>query len=60
MTIELFKQEYDGESLYDLERDIGEAFDVQYNPKAKDIPVDEHGLHKGTFVVTVVWNDDAE
>lgn len=56
----IFKETYDGESLYDLGRDIGEAFIEDYNPKMKGIPQDEYGFHKGTFVVTVVWIPDEE
>ena len=51
----LFKKTYDGESLYDLGRDILEAFNSDYNPKVLQIPVDEYFIHKGDFIVTVEW-----
>ena len=51
----IFNKEYDGESMHDYYRDVSEAFDSRFNPAIKDIPQDEHGFHKGTFVVTVKW-----
>lgn len=60
MKIVLLKS-YDGESLYDLSRDIGEAIDEAYNPIMKTIPIDEHGFQKGRFAVSILWhgeNDD--
>lgn len=51
----IFKKDYDGESLYDLSRDICEAFDERYNPAVAAVPKDEHGFQKGTFIVTVEW-----
>lgn len=51
----IFTQTYDGESLYDLERDMAEAIDANYNPLAKAIPVDEHGIQQGVFKVTIEW-----
>ena len=53
----IFNKEYDGESMHDYYRDVSEAFDSRFNPAIKDIPQDEHGFHKGTFVVTVKWVD---
>ena len=58
MSKPIFKKEYDGESLYDLSRDIAEAIDETYNPAAAEIPKDEHGFQKGTFVVTIEWKED--
>lgn len=58
--MEIFKQTYAGESLYDVDRDISECFQNDYNPKIAGVPVDEHGFHKGTFVVTVTWVDDSD
>lgn len=52
----IFKKEYDGESIVDLERDISECLDGNFNAIAYAIPVDEHGIHKGTFKVTVEWD----
>jgi hypothetical protein len=58
--MEIFNETYDSESLYDLERDISEAFDVDYNPVVKEIPVDEHGFQEGTFEVTIKWIPEDE
>ena len=54
----VFKKEYDGESLYDLSRDIAEAIDVTYNPIVEEIPQDEYGIQLGTFKVTIEWSED--
>ena len=54
----VFKKEYDGESLYDLGRDIAEASDVTFNPIVEVIPQDEYGIQLGTFKVTIEWSED--
>jgi len=51
----LFEKDYDGEDLYDLSRDMHEAFKEDFNPIAKTIPRNEHGIHLGTFKVTIEW-----
>lgn len=56
----IFKQTYSGESLCDVDRDVSEAFSSDYNPRAGLIPVDEHGFQRGTFTVTIEWEDDEE
>jgi hypothetical protein len=57
-TINLFEKDYDGESLYDLGRDISECIMEDYNPAVKQIPQDEHGFQLGTFRVVVQWIPD--
>lgn len=52
---ELFKKVYSGESIIDLPEDVGDMLNHNYNQKASKVPLDEYGLHKGSFVVTVVW-----
>ena len=52
----LFDEKYDGESIVDVERDVLEAFDTDFNPLLLNIPQDEHGFCKGTFKVTVEWS----
>lgn len=54
----IFNKEYDGESIVDLDRDISEVLDSRFNPVVDIIPKDEHGFHKGSFVVTVQWEDN--
>ena len=54
---ELFSKKYDGESLYDLQRDILEALDEVYNPRIKDIPKWDGGIQKGIFTVTITWEN---
>lgn len=56
--IEVFKKEYDGESIVDLDRDISEASLAEYNPVIDLIPVDAYGFQKGTFTVTIVWSEE--
>lgn len=54
----LFKKEYDGESLYDLERDVTEAVQEDFNALVAIIPPREDGTMRGTFKVTIEWEDD--
>lgn len=54
----VFEKEYDGESLYDLGRDIAEAIDVTYNPIVEEIPQDEYGFQLGTFKVIIEWSKE--
>jgi hypothetical protein len=56
--MKVFEKDYDGESLYDLGRDIAESIDVTYNPIVKDIPQDEYGIQLGTFKVTIEWSEE--
>jgi len=51
----IFKKEYDGESLYDLDCDVAEAIDETHNDAIANIPQDEHGFQTGTFKVTIEW-----
>ena len=54
----LFLKKYDGESLYDLSRDIGEAFDGASNPAILEIPLNRDGFQKGTFTVRIEWDSE--
>lgn len=51
----IFEKDYDGESLYDLGRDISEAIRSDFNPIVKNIPQDEYGIQEGTFRVKIEW-----
>lgn len=55
---ELMKKVYCGESIIDLPEDVGYMLDESHNPKASKVPQDEHGLHRGSFVVTVLWRPE--
>lgn len=56
----IFHKEYDGESIYDVQRDVIEAFDTKFNPEVADIPQDENGFQEGQFIVTVKWSPYSE
>lgn len=51
----IFEKEYDGETLVDIEEDVYDA--VNYNTY---LPVDDHGFIKGTFRVTISWEEGNE
>lgn len=53
----LFQKEYDGESVYDIERDVFESLNGDYNARVYSIPVDEHGIQQGRFKVTIEWEE---
>ena len=57
-TIKVFEEYYDGESLYDVDRDIHECLDSTYNKVVDKIPVDEYNIQQGTFKVTVLWSNE--
>lgn len=58
--VQVFEKTYDGESIVDMQRDVYEAFDERYNSALKDVSVDEYGIQKGTFTVTIQWSGDEE
>ena len=51
----ILEKTYDGESIVDINRDVSEMFDEEFDPRIETIPKDKHGFMKGTFVVTVEW-----
>ena len=51
----LLSKTYSAEELCDVARDVDEAFDERFTPRAKGIPKDEHGFELGTFKVTIEW-----
>lgn len=55
---EIFTREYTDEELYDLERDVSEALQEDYNPIVGSIPKDKNGFRTGTFVVRIEWIND--
>ena len=60
MKKQIYSQTYCGEDLYDVERDVSEAFDALFNPAVKDIPVDDGNLQTGVFTITITWEGDDE
>jgi hypothetical protein len=51
----IFKKEYVGfEAIADIDRDVCEAFDTDFNPLAEQIP-DEH---QGTVTVTITYTPE--
>lgn len=51
------QKEYDGESIYDLGRDVEESLNGDYNARVYSIPEDEYGLKIGRFKVTIEWEE---
>ena len=51
----IFEKDYDGESLYDLPRDISEAFNDDFNKEIIQVPKDEFEFLQGTFKVKIEW-----
>lgn len=56
--MELFKKVYDGESLCDLDRDVSEAFQEDFNPLVGTLPKDEYGIQRGIFTITITWEPE--
>lgn len=54
---EIFKKDYDCESLYDLSRDMSEAISEDFNPNISKLPKDVNNFIKGNFTVTITWNE---
>lgn len=54
----IFEKKYDGESLCDLQRDVDEAFQEEYNAVMEQVPTDKYGFHQGKFTVTIEWIDN--
>jgi hypothetical protein len=53
----VFEKDYSGESIIDLAEDLTWMFEDGNGAK---VPVDEYGIHKGKFIVTVKWEEDEE
>ena len=53
----IFEKRYDGESLCDLQQDISDAIDSDFNEIWEKIPVDDYGFQKGQFKVTIEWEE---
>ena len=54
--IPVFVRDYAGEGLADLDRDISEAFDPNYNTAIRNIPDTVNWEEEGNFTVRIVWN----
>lgn len=57
--MKIFEKEYSDEELYDVSRDVIEAFDSDYNEKIKEIekicPKDEYGFSDAIWKVTITY-----
>jgi hypothetical protein len=60
--INLMRKWYDGESIVDMDRDVSEATNGDYNLAAQAIPEmeDSPGFWAGQFVVDITWMPDDE
>ncbi|UIS24685.1 hypothetical protein S21ZY_123 [Pseudomonas phage ZY21] len=58
--INLVRNEYDGESIVDMGRDISECLDSDFNPSVNLIPemAESPGFWAGKFVVDITWVPD--
>lgn len=56
----ILEKTYDGESIVDLQRDVLEMFNEEFDPTIATIPKDEYGFHKGSFKVKVEWVSEDE
>lgn len=52
--MKIFEKEYSDESLVDIEEDV---YDAVINSKLVPEP-DEDGFRRGTFKVTIEWEDE--
>ena len=55
-----FDKEYDDESLYDLERDVHEAFDPRFNPAMPVLEKDANGFTAGRYRVVMYLLEEDE
>lgn len=55
--MELMRKSYSGESLVDIERDVSEAVQEDYNHLISQIPKDEYGFQRGVFTVVIEWKE---
>jgi len=54
MSKVIFEKEYHGfEDIYDMSRDVMEAFDADFNDEVKDLP----GEFQGTVKVTITYEE---
>ncbi|MGV8863263.1 MAG: hypothetical protein ACOH2T_19115 [Pseudomonas sp.] len=51
----IFVKEYNGESLYNLARDVSETMMGEYNPAVENLPIDKYGYIEGTITVQIIW-----
>ena len=62
--MKVFEKEYSDEELYDVSRDVMEAFDSNYNDKIKEIekiyPKDEYGFSDAIWKVTITCKNKNE
>lgn len=54
----IFKKRYSDESAYDLPEDVADALDGDLNELMNDVPWNDDGFRKGTFTVTITWDND--
>lgn len=60
MNTTIFQRDYSAEELCDVDRDVSEAFEVDFNKRIAEIPTNEYGFMAGTFQVTIKWFPDEE
>lgn len=56
--VTIFEKQYDGNSLCDMNRDLHEALNPEFNDKAERLEMDEHYMVKGTITVTMRYDPE--
>ena len=54
----VFNKNYRGEHLCDVDRDVSEAFDEDFNTLLKRIPQDGYGFLCGRFDIKITWQKE--
>lgn len=49
----IFEKQYSALELDDIDRDVYTCFDPDFNDEVVDLPIDEYGLPKGHFKLTI-------
>ena len=51
----IFTQTYAADQVCDIERDVTEGLDPDYNDLIKSLPIDRDGFFPGSFEVTIKY-----
>ena len=51
----ILQNDYAGDEIAEIEQDVYQSLDEDFNRDLSSIPTDEHGFMRGTLRVTVEW-----